>query len=253
MATRPASSLSSLARESAVYGLATIAGGLLTVLLTPLYARYLPEEDLAFLTVANSLVVLLAAVASLALENAAHRWYWDTEDDRFRREVFTTWFATFAVVSVALAILLAAASRPIASVLDSPAHADALLLAAATLPLRVVFLVSTNWHRARREPSRVLVLSLVNTVVLVPLTVVALRASGDRVFLALGAQVIAFGVSAIAAAPAVRRWFVRSGFSRPLLRQMLHFSAPLIPAAIASWALALADRWLLARCRRRAR
>jgi O-antigen/teichoic acid export membrane protein len=238
--------LRALVGETALYGLATVSTGLLNVVLTPLYARSLPPNEVAVIALVNSLVVFATILASFALENAAQRWYWDGEDPHRRRQVFTTWFWWFGTASTVLAIGVIATSSAIARLVDAPDAGPGIAIAALSLPLRAVVLVSTNWARARRSPVWVLVLGLAQAGVAIPLTVWALRAAQNRITWVFAAQTAAFVVVGVVGVPLIRQWFTTSRVRWDLLREMLRFAAPLVPAALASWAMALADRWFLA-------
>jgi O-antigen/teichoic acid export membrane protein len=58
-------------------------------------------------------------------------------------------------------------------------------------------------------------------------------------------QIIAYAVGSIAGVIILKSWIVPRYFTLPRLREMLRFSLPLIPGALAYWVVAFADRYFV--------
>ena len=85
-----AGQLGRLAGQSAVYGLGSLAARVASVLLLPLYTRYLTPADYGRVELVLALVLAVSVMAKLGLVNAFFRFFFDDDDLQRRREVFGT-------------------------------------------------------------------------------------------------------------------------------------------------------------------
>jgi O-antigen/teichoic acid export membrane protein len=232
-----------LGKESLIYGASGMLQKFIAVLLVPLYWNVFHPEELGRQALVVTVITLLSALAVLGLDNAAHIWYWQSEEEGDRCTTIATWFWCQLSVSLGLGALLAAFAVPV-SVLISGDESAALLLrlAAATLPLSVTGTVLTNYLRLRRRPHATLLFTAGSTLLLVILNLTFI--------LVLDWGLPGFFLSQIAAgagSTVAGLWLLRGAvYPRaarfPRLREMLRFALPLMPAALALWIMALSDR-----------
>jgi O-antigen/teichoic acid export membrane protein len=244
------SRLRSLAGDSLVYGLSSIIARFISIWLTPIYTRILTQDDYGTMSLVTATIALIQTVASLALDNAAARWFFDAsaDDAPGRRRPFATW--TWAHLSVALTASLAliALASPVSRGLSqSDALAPWLRLAALTIPMGVASSVAMTWLRMQRRPWLTVACVTGTTVLQIALTllfVVGLRRGLSGIY---WAQLIAGGVYVVVSVAVAKEAMHPRLFSAPLLRQMLRFSLPLIPAALAYWVVGSIDRFFIQR------
>ncbi len=237
-----------LGKESLIYGVSGMLQKFIAVLLVPLYWNVFAPEELGQQALVVVVITLLSAFAVLGMDNAAHTWYWHTEDDDDRRSTVATWFWCQLTASLVLGGLLALLAAPVSSLIAGDASAAPLLrLAAATLPLTVAGTVVINYFRLRRRPAATLWFTLGSSLVLVALNlhfILALHWGMPGFFLA---QIAAGACSTVAGLWLLRRTIHprRASFTR--LREMMKFALPLVPAALALWVTGLSDRLFLGR------
>ena len=78
--------LKELLRHSAIYGLGNLVARIVSVLLLPLYTRYLTPGDYGLIETLVALSAVLTALVAQAMKSAFFRFYFDSaEDDRRRR------------------------------------------------------------------------------------------------------------------------------------------------------------------------
>lgn len=232
-----------------MYGLGGVANQALAIVLVPIYARQLGLESYGIVAILTTTLSLSTLVATLALPHAFFRSYLkEADDDRRRGEVLRTSLGLRLVVSfIALAVLLGL-SVPLATLLLG--DDDAWLILALIGPI-VFFdtlnLVPLSFLRAERRPipyaavafSRAVLGSLL---IILFVVVMDLGVLGVVLGSALSATVTATaGISILA-----RRGRLGLAFDRVLVKHMLAFSLPLVPASVASWTLNLSDRYLIA-------
>lgn len=240
--------LKQLASESAIYGIAPIAQRLIAVFLTPFYTRVFSPADYGAISIIDSTFAVLAPLSVLALDSAAFRWFYDatTEDDR--RAAVGTWFWTQTCFSVALAAaVVLLPSGTLTALTDRSDTRLLLAVAVASLPFAAFETVLTNHARMHRRPWQALGTMLASSGLTLGLTVLLVLR------LRLGVIGIYFAVLAtrlVIAAVAVRMvgaWLAPRRFERRLLGAMLRYSLPMVPTALFSWVIALADRFFVAR------
>jgi O-antigen/teichoic acid export membrane protein len=182
---------------------------------------------------------LAAIVCQFGLTTAMFRFCWDHREPDARRRTIRTAFTAVLVLSTITALICFAAVGPIASVLQVTRELAA--IGVAGLWVTINYAIVTGIYRIEQRPTAFVVYSFVNIAITVALSIVLV------IPLHMGAAGIMLGnFSGTYLTYFLLLWARRDivGFilNWPLLRQMLHFSLPLMPAGVALWALNLADR-----------
>lgn len=239
--------LKQLASESAIYGLAPIVQRLISVFLTPLYTRVFTPGDYGTMSLVDSTMGLLAPLAVLALDSAAFRWFYDAQTDEARKQAVGTWFWTQLCFATVLAVGVALVPDGVlAGLTDRPDARVLFLAAAAGLPLMAFETVAVNHARMHRRPWRALAIMLfssVSTVALTLLLVIGMRRGLLGIYLA---TLTTRALLAVASIRLVGDWLSPARARLSLLRSMLRYSLPMVPTALFSWTIAVADRYFVA-------
>lgn len=237
---------------TAGYSLATLAGPIFTILLTPLYTRVLVPADYALLDTATTIGLLALALGSLGLGTAVAILYHgeggtgdEAQAAAHGRAVMGTAAALGALWSAALALGLVAAARPLAQfALGSADQAVLLYLTALNLPIAVFSTLGQTGMRLRMEVAKATALALLN-IVLTPALVVLFVVVWRRGV--LGVQIATVLVTlTIAVATLALTW--RAGWGRPtpaLVAPLLRLGLAYLPGSMSAWALSYADRLIL--------
>jgi O-antigen/teichoic acid export membrane protein len=236
-----------VAGDSFTYGLGGVANQAVAILLVPIYARVLGDTGLGVTGVLNSIISLALMLTGLALPQAFFRWYLrEAADHAERAHVLGTTLAIRIAASLAGFALVLLAAVPITALLYDGANLPVFALAAPIILFDSFTSFPLSFLRAERRPRDYVIVTLTRAstgTVLILVLVVALELG--VVGVALGGATAA-GLSALIGA-----WVLWSaGIWRPiadrdLSRAMLTFALPLVPAAVAGWALNLGDRPLL--------
>ncbi|MCU0650084.1 MAG: oligosaccharide flippase family protein [Gemmatimonadaceae bacterium] len=237
-----------LAGESVIYGLSGVIARFLSVWLTPVYTRLFAPEEYGVMGLVTATIALLQTFASLALDNAASRWYWDATDERDRRRPFATWTATQFAVATVLALTMIALAEPLSRwIVGDVGLARWFRIVALTLPTSVASSVAMTWLRVNRRPWPAVGYSVGTTVVQIAVTLFLVAGLRWGLLGVYVAQVVTGVVGVVAALVLCGPAMTPRLFDRQLLRDMLRFSAPLIPAAVAVWAVSSIDRFFVQR------
>jgi O-antigen/teichoic acid export membrane protein len=237
-----------LAGESLVYGVAGALSRLLVVFLVPLYTRAFTPREYGELGLVAAGMAAVSIFAALALDGAAHRWFWESEDERERKATIASWAWCHLATTLALAALLTARAGWLAeAVIGRAGAAESIVPAAWALPFTAAVAVATNWLRMQRRPWATIGLTLGMTAVTLALTVWLVAGMGRGVKGVFEAQLASAVAGAAIGVALLRDWVHPRWFRGPRLREMLRYALPLIPAAAAFWVVSMADRWFVQR------
>jgi O-antigen/teichoic acid export membrane protein len=238
-----------LARQTLAYGLSGLLVPLVGMITLPIFARTFTQAQYGILELATTATTVAIAITDAGLTAAALRGFYDYRDDdeSERRAVLTTGFGATSVLAVALATALVLLRRPFSELLFGNSHEQTVVvLLAVAIPALNTWRYVSEVMRVRLKAFHYLAMSVIAAFVTTGLLVVGILALGWRVNGALVAGLIgnwaaaAYGIVFVAGS-------ISGRFSRGQLKRMLAYGLPLVPAALAAWALALVDRIILAR------
>ena len=233
-----------LATTGAAYTASSVLSKLIAVFLLPIYTAYLSPSDYGAAEVMLASVIAASIVIRLGVIEAILRFYYLAGEDR--RQVVATGFAALFWVSTLAAALALPFAGPISEALldrDEPALARLAILGLWTLTLWEYLLALLRLdERARLYFG----LTVANVVVTIPITVYLVAVPE------LGAEAILIGNFGVGAAFLLWRLWIerrrlRLGIDRRLLRRMLRFGLPTMPAELTLYSLNFIDRILIVR------
>ncbi len=255
--------LEKLAKQSAIYGVSTILGRLLSYLLTPYYTRLFAPSEYGIITDLYALIPFALVLLTMGMESSYFRFSakaevegCDAEDIARRKSTLfsTTWGVTIiaSMVFAALAIVL---REPISVAMGEAYVAQPLLVAlvAMIILFDVVGCVPFSRLRERGEAHKFVMLKLFNIVLQVGLAVAfgAMGLFGSElgvgwVLIAnLIASVVTLGVLIVVSQPISFPVGGAGRFSGALLGAILIYSIPLLLSGVASTATEFIDRQLI--------
>jgi len=238
-----------LARQTLAYGLSGLIVPLVGMITLPIFARVFTRSQYGLLELGTTMTAVALALTDAGLTAAVLRSFYDygADEEPERRSVMRTGLVATTTFALALAGLMTLFRGVIASrILQRPGEEDLVVLIAWSL-------VALNTWRFVSEVMRVRLLAfnyLATTLLAASITtvvgVVGVLALDWRVNGLFLAAIIGNGIAAAYGVSVVRSSLV-GRFSGSHLRRMLAFGLPLVPATLASWALALVDRIILVR------
>jgi O-antigen/teichoic acid export membrane protein len=237
--------LKKLTGESMVYGLGTAVGRGLQMLLVPVFTRVFAPDQYGVI----DLLGLAASIASLLIvmgtDAALARFFYDAIDTEARRIMISSsalWRLGVCVIVAVLLWLLAPAFSVL--LLDSADYAKYVRLTALAIPFTAFFMFQNDVLRVTFQPWKFITLNLVNTLLVGGLSILFVVYWRKGVAGVLYGRLIGDLVTAAFGFVLIRLHLVPR-FDRTVLRRMLTYGAPLIPVAVAYWAMQYADRWAL--------
>lgn len=235
-----------LTSDSAVYGISTIIGRFLNFLLVPFYTNVFAAGDYGIVTVVYSFMAFFTIAYAFGLEAAYMRFVADAPEGG-KRDVFTAPFLFLCFVSVFFTAAIVLAREPLAAaLLIRPEWGAIVPLAAATLAADAINVIPFAALRMEGNARRFALIRLAGIVVNIALNlyfVLGLRMSIVSVF---SAGLIASCATTVLLAPTIARR-IRIPARLAVLRPMLVFGLPTIPAGLAAMIVQVIDRPLMQR------
>jgi O-antigen/teichoic acid export membrane protein len=237
--------LTRLARHSVIYGLGGLVSRILAVLLLPLYTSYLAPGSYGRVEILTSASAVAVIVLRMGVSTAFFRFYFDHKDAARRLVVVRTsfWFTmTMATAGLVLSVVFAA---PVSHVLQLGDHPSLVRAAAIGFWAQMNYEQLTSLFRVEERSVSFALASVANVLITVGATVVLVVPFHEG---ALGLLVGNFvGTLCVwSALVAYRREQLGLQFDRHLFRGMQKFGLPLVPSALALWAINFVDRLFVA-------
>ena len=236
-----------LARHSAIYGLGGFVARILAVGLLPLYTRYLTPSDYGAIETLIALVAVLTVLMRFGTAEAFFRFYFIPEDAEGRLKVVRTAF-WFTMTSATIGLVLGEIFAPqISQVLfGSGERTDLVRAVFVGFWAQMNFMQLTSLFRVEERSVSFAIASISNVLITITATVVLVVGLHQG---PLGVIVGNFTGTLVVylALVAYRREQLGLEFDRSLFWKMEHFGMPLVPAALALWAVNFIDRFFLVR------
>jgi len=236
--------LKSLSKDTLIYGTSTILGRFLNFLFVPIYTNlFLPAE---FGIVANiyAYIAILNVFLTIGLESGYFK-FASTLEVGTDKENFSLPYFGILFNSLMLSGILFAFSSGFTSVFQIDISRGILLkYTALILFFDAVTIVPFSYLRLQHKPKKFAAIRLVNivaTVVFNLLFIVVLKKGIEYVFIS---NVIASGLTFILLMPIVIK-NIKISFNKELVKELLKFSLPYIPAGISSNIIQVVNRPIL--------
>lgn len=238
------SRLRALARDTAIYGVSTIVGRLLTFLLVPFYTNVLPPGSYGVVATAYSYIAFFVIVYGWGMESAYFK-FASTGELGDAKQTFGTAQTALLCTSALISGLLLVVAEPLGSSGGLGEHGAVIVrLASAILFFDTMALLPFAVLRLARRARRFAALRLVGIVVNVALNVVLLVVLRHGIVGIFVANVVSSALVFLLLLPEWRGRF-RPVVDRPVLRAMAAFALPYIPAGAASMVVQVIDRPIL--------
>jgi O-antigen/teichoic acid export membrane protein len=240
-----------LATTGAAYTAASILSKLIAVALLPLYTRYLTREDYGAAEVMFAAVVSASIVVRLGLIEAILRFYYAEREDPALvvKSTFAGlfWFATIgALLALPFATPIAEALLDPKTAAEAGQMAELARISIGGLWVLTMFEFMLTLFRLEERARAFFVTTILNVLVTIGLTVVLVVGAGE------GARGLLVGSYASGAAFVLglivlqwRRLSLR--FDREMLRRLLRFGLPTMPAEASLYLLNFVDRIIIVR------
>jgi O-antigen/teichoic acid export membrane protein len=238
-----------LGKQTFVYGVGGAALQLVGLITLPVYARVFRPAEFGVLEVAMVGFTLLLMVVDSGMTSAAQRSFFDYSEDQVdeRRAALFTALAGMLGLSLLVALLLVVFAGAISGALfDTTGRADLVRIVGVAVPVATLAAGLREAMRLRFRAWRYVTSATIGALGTAAVGIVAVTAFDAGVSGVLLGVLVGSGLAAIYGLAVAAR-DVAGRFSSSELRRMVHYGAPLLPAAFALWGLSFLDRVMLSR------
>jgi O-antigen/teichoic acid export membrane protein len=233
-----------LATTGAAYTAASVVSKLIAVALLPLYTRYLTPADYGAAEVMFAAVVAASIVIRFGTIEALLRFYYKDDEDP-RRVVGTSFAALFWLATAAALVALPFAGPISEALLDRPA-ADLARISIGGLWVLTMIEFLLTLFRLEERARAFFVTTVLNVFAAIGLTVVLVVGEGEGARgLLIGSY--ASGAAFVLALVVVHRRLLSLRIDRALLRRLMRFGLPTMPAELSLYLLNFVDRIIIVR------
>jgi len=232
-------------RSTIIYGVAGMLPSLLGFVLLPFYSKYLSTSEYGIISAMGVLSGVLAVFSNLALDRAAFRFYFDSNEPTERRKLLGTFFIGSIGVSVLCLCLLLLAKPLLSQTYPEIAFYPYYFFAIVTISLNACEVFVMGYFRISEKPRSYLLMIFTQ-----------LCLQGGLIFYfvlvkeqgALG-QVRALMTAALTLLPVYLVMAYKNfalSFKWDLFKQGVAFSWPFIPTLLIAWVLNWSDSVFIA-------
>ncbi|MGC8953056.1 lipopolysaccharide biosynthesis protein [Chloroflexus sp.] len=228
--------------HSVIYAIGNTANSAALLLLIPYLINALTPAEYGAWSIFEVTIFLLNLLSLAGLEVGLMREYWFQDDEQWRARLVGN---TLMMASVIGMVIMVGGASLIAGGIDFdlPGAPHTLLLVLAIGWSEAIFTVFLTLFRIREQPITFITLSI-GRMALFALFTVGLLEGGFGLTGALGARLIA-AVSFITAGLIVGWRWIAWQLDRALIRRIVSYGLPLLPANLAAYLLSTADRYII--------
>ena len=239
--------LTHLLRHVLIYGMGDVATSLVSLLLLPIFTRYLSPVEYGIITMLLVIEALTKVLFRWGVDTAFMRLYYDCTTERARQTLASTIFFFLVAVNGSLVALGVTASGWLGARLFDDASAGwYIALTIANTFVSGLFFLPYQVLRIQERSTAYIALTSTRSAGTIVARLVLVIGAGMGVAGIVLADVLVTTMMALILSP----WFaklIRPVFSRAVLREALAFGAPRIPHSFAQQVIGAADRFFLNR------
>ena len=235
----------SLVRDSIVFGGGIWAGAAIGFVMLPVYTRFLTVSEYGQLELLNRTAQIIVMVMAVGLRASIIRHYFESDDPNYRRLLAGSSLVFLGTLGAAAATAsVVVAPRLAALLLGSAALSGVMQLMVLTCAAELALLTPTALMQARQQSVAFTCTRLAQLVLVAALNILFLVVLDQGLRGAVRASLLGTAVPALAL---VVFTAAREGMrvSWQVIRDLLRFGLPLVPAGLLSFVMGFADRYVL--------
>lgn len=220
-----------------------------SLVMLPIYTRFLTPEDYGIVEVLMMVLDVTAIMFGMRVEQGLFRYFHHYGERAKQLAVVSTVFIMVIGLNLIGAIVLVIASPVVAAqLLHTPDRWELVAWYSTTLVSTTMLTIPMAYVRLDSKPQLYLAMSVLKLLTHVALNLLFVVYFQMKVLgVILSTVITQIGLGAIFSGLMLRQVGVR--FDRPIARQVLTFSIPLVLSSVASFYLAFGDRFFLTRWR----
>lgn len=233
--------------ETLVYGFGNVFSRLFAMFLIPLYAAYLGKIDYSNLIMLQSVFTILTFL--LALNAGVFYYYYEYENIKYKKIVFTSWFYYQLTITILITIAMVFASRQLFQLFivndgNESIIRYCLILVALQLFPYMFNATNMNYFRIDRKPKKVVQIVLLEAIFTIIFVSVSLALLKQGLIAVLVSQILARSIVSIIFSKHAAIYIHIRFFSAKLLRKIYAYTWPFVLSSIFTWVIVSIDKFI---------
>ena len=233
--------------ETLLYGFANVFSRFFAMLLIPLFTSYLVKDDYSNFVMLQSVFTLLTFL--LALNAGVFYYYYEFENLRYRKIVFTSWFYYQLLLSLLIIILLFFLSPYLKNFFIINANNEQsiqwclVLLGVQLLPY-ILNITNINFYRIDRKPKKVIIIVFLESLFTLSFVYLALKYFHFGLIGVVVAQILSRLLISLLFIKTATFYFNIKYYSHKLLKKIYVYSWPFIVSSLFFVVIVGADKFI---------
>ena len=234
-----------LARHSVIYGIGNLLNKFASILLLPVYTRFLTPTDYGINELVGLSMNIISILLSTSISTSIYRFYYEYKDENDRNQVVSTAIITLFSLNIIIFLCLCPFTGTMAKyILDSEKLYLYFIISLMTLVFQSVVGIGYNYLRVKEQSLKYTILSSGKLLFAISLNIYFI------VFLKLGVLGILLSTlitSIVMFIIVIIPILLKTGltFSYNKLKEMMKFGLPIIPAQFGAFLVHLSDRFFI--------
>lgn len=238
--------LKQLSKETFIYGISGMISKFIMIFLVPIYTRIFSPQDYGVISILNTTMIFVSIFIVMGLDSAAHRWYWEKDDEYYKKKTISTWFWFQIICSIIFSLIFLTFSRQLSRILLQKEEYNVYFkIIALYFPFSVSNSILINLFRMQRKALSCLYYTLFFSLLNILSSIILVLFFKFGISGVLYAQVITFLLNTIFSLFILKEWIRPTYFSDDFLKKMLRYSLPLIPASLSYWIVNLSGNYFV--------
>lgn len=245
MAQNLKSEMKVILRHSSVFGLSNVLGQVISILLLPLYTRYLTPTDYGALEVLYFVSTIASIVIGMGMTEAMSRFYFDSDKPEDRNRVVSTTILGIGTLYLGICSLLIFASPYAARfLLDSAEYTIHFRVLFLTLGIQFSVAIAAAYLRVIQRSFTLLFMSLAQMVLSIAANIwFIVGLEWGSLGMLTATLLVQTLIGGVAIGLILRK--VGFGFNVAIYKDMVKFGLPMIPSNLGSYMMIASDRYFV--------
>jgi O-antigen/teichoic acid export membrane protein len=233
-------------KDSALYGVSALLAKSISFLLLPFYARFFAPEEYGVIDYLNVIGLFIGVLIALEISQGVARYVAEAKDDLVARKLYASTAMWFTLVMYgAFCLFIFTFSKPITTIVfDDDRYSDLLIIASFSFLFTAALYLIQNQLRWELRPKEYAALSILYALLVLIFSVLFIAFLKLNITGVFYAYICANIICLVLGLYWTRKSFGLC-FSSDYLREMLHFSCPLVLSSFAVIGSMFADRFLI--------
>jgi len=229
-----------LSKDTAVYGVSTIIGRFLAFMLFPLYTNVFSPDEFGIYTLIYAYLAFLNVVYIYGMD-AAFMKYTSTAEGEEKQKTFSTPYIFVAITAIFFSLIFYLCLKPISVSMNLDSQYSYLLLyVIGILFLDTLALIPFNSLRLERKTQKFAIIKIINIVINLGLNLILILEFDYGIEAIFISNLVASIFSFLALLPEVLKK-LKFQIDLQILKKMMKFGLPYLPAAFASIIVQIID------------